>query len=70
MIACSILIGVLAIVPAVPVEAQTLSSSSICFPPSTAGSIINNPPEIQNPSSSNRANFTVQQNCYIANGNL
>lgn len=70
MIACSVLITALAVVPAMPAEAQTLSSSSVCSPPPTAGSIVNNPPEIRNPNASNKANFTVQQNCYLANGNL
>ncbi len=68
LIACSVLIAALAVVP--EVEAQTLSSSSVCSPPPTAGSIVNNPPEIQNPNASNIANFTVQQNCDLANGNL
>ncbi len=69
LIACSVLIAGFSVIFAVQGEAQTLSSTSVCSQPS-AGSVVNNPPEIRNPNPSNPAKFTVEQNCYLANGNV
>ncbi len=71
LIACSFLIAGFAVIFAMPGETQTPSSAStsVCFQPS-AGSVVNNPPEIRNADASNPARFTVEQNCYLANGNL
>ncbi len=68
---CSVVIG-LAVIYALPGEAQT--SSSFCSRP-PAGSVVTNPPEIQNSKASTPVNFTVLniapgQNCYLADGNL
>jgi len=71
LIACSVILG-LAVIYALPGEAQT--SSSFCSRP-PAGSVVTNPPEIQNSNASNPVNFTVLniapgQNCYLADGNV
>ena len=71
LIACSLIIG-LVVMYTLPGEAQT--PSSFCSRP-PAGSIVTNPPEIQNSKASNSVNFTVLniapgQNCYLADGNL
>ncbi len=69
LIGCSVLMAGFAVIFAVQSEAQTLSSTSVCSQP-IAGSVVNNPPEIRNPDPSNPAKFTVEQNCYLANGNV
>ncbi|MBP5976000.1 multicopper oxidase family protein [Brasilonema sp. CT11] len=81
LMACCVLIAGSAVIFALPAQAQTLSSTSVCPARPTAGSIVNNPPEIRNPDASNPANFTLlnippseknapEQNCYLANGNV
>jgi FtsP/CotA-like multicopper oxidase with cupredoxin domain len=74
LILCGVFMAGFIVISAVRGGAQTQSSNSVCSRP-TAGSIVNNPPEIWHPDASHPVELTVlktgsSENCYLANDNV